>query len=182
MGRARGDGGARMTIELPQEDPKSNLIAFDKGKRKGTLEPVRAGYDACRHKSVFVEEAKRQVTCQKCGAILDAFEVLLEFANKQRRWLDELDEWEAMQTSRLADRYDEQWARDHEGIVTPPEDPATRKVWDIFHAYFGDKFCGMYNRQRRKRYGPEWYGKGTNGLTVSLEYARKCLVPKAVSK
>jgi len=31
-----------MTIKMPEEDPKSNLISFQKGKRKGTLEPVRA--------------------------------------------------------------------------------------------------------------------------------------------
>jgi hypothetical protein len=171
-----------MIVDHPQTDPKSNLIAFEKAKRKGTLEPVRAKYDSCRHESVFVEDGIRQVTCQKCGVVLDAFAVLLEMAYKQRRWLEDMDTWEAMRDSRLSDRYDEKWARDHEGIIEPPADPEQRKVWDVFCAYFGDKFCGMYERKRRKRTGPMWYGKGTNGVTVSLNYARSTLTPKAVAK
>jgi hypothetical protein len=170
-----------MMSKMPEEDPKSNLISFQKGKRKGTLEPVRAKYDACKHESVFVEDGTREVTCQKCHVVLDAFTVLLEMSYKQRRWLEELDSWDALRESRLSDRYDEQWARDHEGVIAPPENPELRKIWDIFHAYFGARFCGMYSRKRRKRQGPEWYGKGAYGGTVSLEYARHCLTSKAVS-
>lgn len=146
-----------MTIEIPQNDPVSNLIAFEKGKRKGTLEPVRAKYDGCRHVSVFVEDGIRQVTCQTCSVVLDAFTVLLEMAYKQRQWLEELDAWDALRESRLSDRYDEQWARDHEGVTSPPTDPELRKIWDVFHSYFGSKFCGMYRLKSRKRNGPMWY-------------------------
>lgn len=159
-------------------DPQSNLIAFEKGKRKGTLDPVRAKYDACKHESVFVEDGTREVTCQKCGVVLDAFAVLLEMAWKQRRWLEQLDEWDALRESRLSDRYDEQWARDHEGVTAPPSDPELRKIWDVFHSYFGGKFCGMYSRKRRKLKGPYWYGKSTYGATVSLDYARSVLISK----
>jgi hypothetical protein len=87
-----------------------------------------------------------------------------------------------LRESRLSDRYDEQWARDHEGVIEPPVDPNLRKIWDAFHAYFGDKFCGMYSRKVRKRNGPLWYGKSTYGGTVSLEYVQHCLTTKAVSK
>ena len=102
-----------MTIKMPEDDPKSNLIGFPIGKRKGTLEPVRKKYDACKHEAVFVEDGIREVTCQKCGVVLDAFTVLFELAWKQRRWLEELDAWDALRESRLSDRYDAQWERDH---------------------------------------------------------------------
>jgi hypothetical protein len=171
-----------MTIKMPEDDPKSNLIGFPIGKRKGTLEPVRKKYDACKHEAVFVEDGIREVTCQKCGVVLDAFTVLFELAWKQRRWLEELDAWDALRESRLSDRYDAQWERDHEAVVAPPADPSLREVWDVFHSYFGDKFCGMYNRKKRKRMGPGWYGKSTYGATVSLEYARSSMIAKAVSK
>ena len=163
-------------------DPKSNIIDFVKGKRKGTLEPKRAKYDSCKHEAVFVEDGIRQVTCQKCGVVLDAFTVLLDMAYKQRSWLEELDAWDALRESRLSDRYDEQWARDHEGVIAPPFDPLLKKIWDAFHSYFGDKFCGMYSRKSRKRIGPEWYGKSTYGGCVSLEYARNARISKAVTK
>jgi hypothetical protein len=65
-------------------------------------------------------------------------------------------------------------------VVAPPSDHRSREIWDIFRAVLGDKFCAMYHRKRRKRRGPEWYGRDTRGCTVSLEYARR-LVPKVVS-
>jgi hypothetical protein len=139
-----------MTIKMPDDDPKSNLIGFPIGKRKGTLEPVRKKYDACKHEAVFVEDGIREVTCQKCGVVLDAFTVLFELAWKQRRWLEELDAWDALRESRLSDRYDAQWERDHEAVVAPPADPSLREVWDVFHSYFGDKFCGMSGIRRRR--------------------------------
>lgn len=168
---------------MPEDtDPKSNIIDFQKAKRKGTLEPVRKKYDACKHAAVFVEDGIRQVSCQKCGVVLDAFTVLLDMAYQQRRWLEELDAWDAYRESKLSERYDERWARDHEGIIETPTDPDLRKIWEVFHAYFGDKFCGMYSRRRRKRTGPDWYGKSISGGMVSLEYARSTLVAKALAK
>ena len=127
-----------------------------------------------------MEDGIREVTCQKCGVVLDAFTVLFELAWKQRRWLEELDEWDALRESRLSDRYDEKWAEDHENISAPPTDPALLKIWDVFHSYFGDKFCGMYKRKRRLRNGPDWYGKSNYGATVSLEYAQSVLIAKVV--
>ena len=40
----------------------------------------------CRHHQYLVDEAHRTVTCGQCGALIDAFEVLLEYANKERHW------------------------------------------------------------------------------------------------
>ena len=164
---------------LDVDSPQSNIIEFKKGKREGTLKPVRASYDACKHVNMFVDEATREVSCQKCGTKLDAFSVLFELAHKQRRWLEELDEWDARRESILSERYDQQWERDHEGIAEPPSDPSLRRVWDTFHSVMGDKFCRMYRRNHRKRNGPEWYGVSTEGMRLSYEYARSKMIPKA---
>lgn len=40
----------------------------------------------CIHTVYEVDEAKRTVWCQKCGTALDPFQVLLEYALKQRAW------------------------------------------------------------------------------------------------
>jgi hypothetical protein len=159
-------------------DPLSNVIEFTRKKREPQLGTVRAGYQACRHPRVWVNEEKRIVSCQDCATELDPFQVLWEMAKKERRWLDDLEAWEAMRDSRLSDRYDEEWGRHAGDIIEPPTDPKLLEMWEIFRAILGDKFCGMYHRKRRKRCGPEWYGRNVSGACVSLEYARSVLVPK----
>ena len=171
-----------MRVIIPEDDPKGNLIEFKKAPRVASLLPVRPKYDACRHPRVYVAEETRGVECRDCGIGLDAFTVLLEMAHRERRWLEDLDAWEAKRESFLGERYDEQWERDHEGIVEPPAEPRLRAIWDTFHAVLGEKFCRMYERKRRKRCGPDWYGVSTDGAYISYEYARSKLVPKAVSK
>lgn len=169
-----------MTVKMEDAtpDPLSNVIEFIGKKRKPLLDAVRADYKACRHDRVTVSEEKRVVSCRDCGTELDAFQVLWEMAIKERRWLDDLEAWEAMRDSRLSDRYDAEWQRHMDDIVEPPTDRKLREIWETFHAVLGDKFCAMYHRKRRKRRGPEWYGRDNRGCTVSLEYARSTLVPK----
>jgi hypothetical protein len=170
-----------MKIPFPEQpDPQSNIIEFTRKKREPLLSPVRAGYQACRHPRCWVNEEKRTVSCRDCNTELDAFTVLWEMAKTERRWLDDMEAWEAMRDSRLSDRYDAEWQRHVDDIIEPPADPKLRRIWETFHAVLGDKFCAMYHRKRRKRKGPDWYGRDTRGCTVSLEYARSCLVPKAV--
>jgi hypothetical protein len=41
------------------------------------------------HPSILVDSNKRKVTCRYCGAVLDAFTVLLEFATEERRFWNE---------------------------------------------------------------------------------------------
>lgn len=167
-----------MNIPMDNPDPKSNLIEFKRGKREGTIEPVRAAYDSCKHERVMVDEATRTVSCRTCKTPLDAFAVLYELAHKQRRWLDELDHWDAYRESKLADRYDLQWEKDQGEVKHPPTDPASLAIWQSFHRYLGDTFCGMYRRKRGKRNGPEWYGRTTTGGVFSHEWVRQRLLPK----
>ena len=169
-----------MEIPISQDDPKGKLIQFKARKRTGTLERVRAPYGACKHERIYVVESRREIECQSCKTKLDPFAVLLELATKQRRWLEELDAWDAYRESKLSERYDEQWERDHEGVLEPPADTSLRNIWDTFNSAIGEGFCGMYRRRSRMRNGPEWYGRGAHGLVISYEYARSKLVPKAV--
>lgn len=161
-------------------EPPSKLISFKRKPREGTLEPKRAGYDACRHKYTIVDQEKRAVTCRDCETALDPFQVLWELAIKQRSVNDDLDAWQARQESLLSDRYDQVWLRHAGDITVPPDDPELRQVWDIFHAYFGDKFTGMFRRKQGKRNGIEWYGRSLHSSVVSLVYARSMLAPKLI--
>lgn len=48
----------------------------------------RVDYDKpgpCKHRTYEVDEQERTVSC-RCGAILDPFEVLLEYARRERHW------------------------------------------------------------------------------------------------
>jgi hypothetical protein len=163
---------------MDEPDPKSNLIEFTRQKRDGTIQAVRAPYGACEHLRVTVDQATKSVACRECKTPLDAFTVLWELAIKQRRWLDQLDEWDAYRDSLLSQRYDLEWQRRQDDVTAPPDDPAIRKVWDTFHAYIGDSFCAMYRRNAKKRTGVLWYGRTSNGGCVSYDYARSQLVPK----
>ena len=40
----------------------------------------------CQHEQTIVDEVVRSVECGTCGAPLDAFQVLLEYARKERHW------------------------------------------------------------------------------------------------
>jgi len=166
---------------MERQGPLSNIVEFTRKKREPGLQVARVGPDACRHHYLVVDEEKRAVRCRDCGVSLDPFQVLWEMANKERRWLDDLEAWEAMRDSRLADRYDAEWERRAGDVIEPPAAPELRKVWDVFAAALGEKFCAMYRRKARKRSGTEWYGRDTRGGTVSLEYARALLVPKIVT-
>jgi hypothetical protein len=181
-GREKGREGEEALMNIPMDapDPRSNLIEFKREKRTGTLEPVRRRYNDCQHERAQINEGSRSVTCAKCKAALDAFDVLYELATKQRRWLEELDAWDAYRDSKLSERYDTQWERDHEEVTEPPEEPALRRIWDTFAAYLKGNFCAMYKRKQRKRKGPEWYGRSTTGGIVSYEYARSRMVPQLV--
>lgn len=170
-------------MEIPfVEDPKENLLEFKRMKRQGTLEPIHSGYNSCRHKYTLIDQEHREVTCRDCAAKLDPFQVLLDLANKQRQVLDEIEAWEARQESLLSERYDEIWLR-HAGDIKepPPEDAEERKVWEIFSAYFGDKFTGMYRIKKGKRSGMTWYGRSCTGSCVSLVYARSQLSPRLIA-
>lgn len=163
-----------MTIEMSKDDPQAKVVELKKGPRQGQFEIKRKSWDGCRHNRTIVDEQNRAVRCRDCEVPLDAFTVLLELAHRERRWLEELDAWDAYRESTLAQRYDTEWQRNQGREITePPSDPAIRKVWDYFNHHLGSKFAGLYRRKSRKRSGTEWYGKTIDGGLLSIEWVRK---------
>lgn len=53
------------------------------------------GYAFCRHVGTEVDAETRTVTCRQCGKTLDAFDVLLEYARKERTWQNWRDQQRA---------------------------------------------------------------------------------------
>ena len=128
-----------------------------------------------------VSEEKRTVRCRDCDTLLDPFQVLWQMAIKERRWLSDLETWEARRDSLLGERYDAEWIKHVEDVVDPPSNPRLREIWDTFHAYMGDKFCAMYRRKHRQTKGTLWYGRDVRGSCVSIEYVRSQLAPKLIA-
>lgn len=61
------------------------LIRADFGQRAAIQERTDLLYP-CQHEQPVVDEANRTVECGACGAPLDAFTVLLQYARKERHW------------------------------------------------------------------------------------------------
>lgn len=40
----------------------------------------------CKHGQTLLDETSRRVSCKDCGALLDAFDVLLSYAQRERNW------------------------------------------------------------------------------------------------
>lgn len=61
------------------------LIRADFGQRAAIKERTDL-LMPCRHEQTVVDEVERTVECGTCGATLDAFSVLLQYARKERHW------------------------------------------------------------------------------------------------
>jgi hypothetical protein len=59
-------------IELKPHDPRHKL--------------KRRQWTDCRHKLISVYENERRVECRTCGAQLDPYTILLEYAHSDERW------------------------------------------------------------------------------------------------
>lgn len=67
-------------------DELANVVVFPIG-----AEDIKAGLTLriedethhCHHRAYYVNEAERVVKCQKCGALVDPFTVLLSIAHKE---------------------------------------------------------------------------------------------------
>ena len=46
----------------------------------------------CHHHRTVLDEQRRAVACRDCATALDAFDVLLEYAHGERRWVSRLGE------------------------------------------------------------------------------------------
>lgn len=40
----------------------------------------------CQHRQMVVDESKRTIECQSCGAVLDPFDVHMQYARRERSW------------------------------------------------------------------------------------------------
>lgn len=47
-------------------------------------EVTRSGF--CQHWQMEIDEGKRTLTCKTCGALLDPFDVHLQYARRERSW------------------------------------------------------------------------------------------------
>lgn len=65
---------------------------------------IRQNY--CSHKQTYVDEYQRIVTCQKCDAKLDPFEVLLSLAHEYTRYHETIEKYEKI-IKELEEKYKE---------------------------------------------------------------------------
>jgi len=70
-------------IAAPAE-PAPDNVRYASFGRQSELAAERTA--RCHHHSYKLELGRRAVCCGGCGAELDAFEVLLEYARKERTW------------------------------------------------------------------------------------------------
>lgn len=80
------------------DDDQDNVIQFSLAHRTPGSSLGHRPWTAtrkCTHQSVLVEEPTREVTCAQCGVVLDAFTVLLQYANRERRF-----EWSSQDVQR----------------------------------------------------------------------------------
>ena len=66
---------------MSDEDEGGQLI---EGVFDGPMIAVTNHAPMCRHSKLYVDAESRAVSCRGCSAHLDAFSVLLDFANKER--------------------------------------------------------------------------------------------------
>jgi hypothetical protein len=73
-----------VTLTVVPEQPMARVIQLEPGKQSRV---TYTGSGKCHHRGSFiVDEGARTVECEACGAALDAFQVLLDYANKERSW------------------------------------------------------------------------------------------------
>lgn len=76
--------------DTPSDDAPDNVLrpSFGEPRERGKQTEIKHGTGKCYHRGVGVEldDATRAVTCEACGAPLDAFMVLLQYANRERNW------------------------------------------------------------------------------------------------
>lgn len=71
-----------MTLELVP-DPVAPVIRLDFDKQS----TIKSDYTRhCFHRQYQLDEYSKAVTCGSCGAPLEAFQVLLDYAHRERHW------------------------------------------------------------------------------------------------
>lgn len=66
------------------DDKPDNVIPLH--PERPPLDVQRAKPMGCYHRQVVVYEENREVRCQSCNALLDPFDVIMEYAERERRF------------------------------------------------------------------------------------------------
>ena len=70
-------------------DAVDNVISLKPGRERRRVLIPRG----CRHRLVNVDQDSRTVVCQQCGKTVDAFDILLGYANEEGRAFENLRFW-----------------------------------------------------------------------------------------
>ncbi len=72
-----------MTLSIVTDPAPAPVIHLDPGKQS----EIRREGPYCRHRQYVLDEGRRSLECGSCGAPLDPYEVLLDYAQSERRWV-----------------------------------------------------------------------------------------------
>lgn len=76
----------------------------------------------CRHESFVLDEEAHTVTCKDCGALIDPFAVLVQYASRQRSTLLNTERYEA--ANREYHKLISEWS------LTTREQRRINRAWD----------------------------------------------------
>lgn len=89
------DDEDEQSIDVDDEAPPANLIEIRKGVTvpegmpdvdTSPLQHTRPTTDPCKHLQVWLDVKTRWITCQRCGAVVDAFDFLLKLSGEWTRY------------------------------------------------------------------------------------------------
>lgn len=69
-----------------KQEPTGTIIVGRFGPGSGETEIVNP-WEKCRHIQYELDAKARAVTCIACGSSVDAFQVLMEYAERERHWM-----------------------------------------------------------------------------------------------
>jgi predicted nucleotidyltransferase len=67
---------------IPKPPPMAPVIRLDPGRQT----EIKQSTHFCFHRQYEVDESTHTVACGSCGIPLDAFEILLDYAQRERSW------------------------------------------------------------------------------------------------
>jgi len=63
----------------------SDVIDFTAKAKETVMTPVKSYSRGCSHTAITLDEHRRQIECQDCGKVFEAFDYLFAWANGQQR-------------------------------------------------------------------------------------------------
>jgi hypothetical protein len=71
-----------MTLELVPDPEVAQVIRLDFDKQSA----IKSDSRYCSHRQYELDEYAKTVSCGSCGAPLEAFQILLDYAHRERHW------------------------------------------------------------------------------------------------